>query len=179
MTHYLQVFAVFDYLQSPPVVSRTGTIVKDVTEVMKNFKQLTGRDLKDGSGKVVSLDTKFSEYMRKQFEDTEEWGQTWLRNAITLRTERQFSAKIQELKKLAADASKKESEKNVDKRNKYLKTIKSDRARLEKALKPLKTQLGALKTELDTQRKKIDDIQAKVFKETVVSKKRRIRSSGK
>jgi exonuclease VII large subunit len=179
VTNGLQVLAVFDYLQNQLVASRIESIVKEVTEIMKNFKQLTGQDLKNGNGQIVSMDKKFSEYMRKQFKDTEEWGRKWLGDAITLHTEKQFQAKIRELKTLAIDLSHKETDKVKTRRAAYLQTVKDKREILEKAMEPLKTQLKQLKTDLETEKKKIVAIEADVYREPLTSKKQLIRSAGK
>jgi hypothetical protein len=168
----------FDYLQNPDVASRVKTITKEITEIMKNAKFLTGQDLQDGRAKPVSLDTKFTEYMKKHFKQTEEWGQTWLDNAITL-AETELMKEIVTLKAAEQALRKKERDTDKAKRRDHFNNSKKKLDAIIAARKPIETKLEKLKKEIQTEKAKIDKIEATVYNTPVVAQKKKARSQNK
>jgi hypothetical protein len=169
---------VFDYLQNPDVASKVKTIVEEMTEIMKNAEDLTGQDLKDGKAQPVSLDTKFTEYMKQHFKETEEWGQKWMKDAITL-AETEFEKEIVTLKANEQTIRGKVKNKDKAKRRDYLLESKNELDAIMAARKPIETKLEKLKKEVQTEKAKIDKIEAAVSKTTIVAQKKKARRSGK
>jgi hypothetical protein len=168
---------VFDYLQNPDVASKVKTIVEEMTEIMKNAEDLTGQDLKDGKAQPVSLDTKFTEYMKQHFKKTEEWGEKWLDNAITL-AETEFKKEIVTLKANEQTIRGKIKNKDKAKRRDYLLESKKELDVIMAARKPIETKLEKLKKEMQTEKAKVDKIEAAVAKATRVAQKTKARRSG-
>jgi hypothetical protein len=169
---------VFDYLQNPDVASKVKTIVEEMTEIMKNAKDLTGQDLKDGKGQPVSLDTKFTEYMKQHFKATEEWGQEWLKNAITL-AETEFKKEIVTLKADEQTLRKKERDTDKAKRRGHFDNSKKKLDAIIAARKPIEAKMEKLKKEIQTEKAKVDKIEATVYSTPVVAQKKKARSSNK
>ena len=168
----------FDYLRDPVVARKAQLIVDDIRLILRNFRKLTLRDLKDKNGRTVNLDARFDRFMKQHFRDVEQAGRQWLTESINQHTEKRFKDRIKEFKAPAARLHRQESQRNKAKREAYIAQVKTQAQRLRKEGYAIRVRKNQLKEEFAALGTKVRAIEREVHAAARVSTKNDIRRKG-